>query len=249
MRLRKILVNAVFALASLLILSASRCPLIDLIFPPTEPILIAIELSPLEPLIEVSEIISISASGIYDDGSSEDLTRSVVWSSSNEEIATISGTGIVTGHSEGQTSISASMRLESGSTTLTVTGGDPWINVSPTSGLETSEDAQSDTFSVVLNSQPIAPVTIAISSGDTSEGSIDLTSITFESDGWNDAVIVTVTGVDDAIDDGDVDFIIFLYPAVSGDVDYDGMDPPDVSVTNIDNDEGSGDIDVIIEKK
>ena len=44
------------------------------------------------------------------------------------------------------------------------------ITVSPTSGLITTEAGGTAQFSVVLNSQPTADVTIAISSSDTSEG-------------------------------------------------------------------------------
>jgi len=47
---------------------------------------------------------------------------------------------------------------------------------------------------------------------------------------------VTVTGVDDAIADGNQVYSIVTAPAMSADASYNGMNPPDVSVTNTDND-------------
>ena len=50
---------------------------------------------------------------------------------------------------------------------------------------------------------------------------------------------MTVTGVDDALDDGDVAYTIVTAAATSADVIYNGIDAADVAVTNTDND-GSG---------
>ena len=44
--------------------------------------------------------------------------------------------------------------------------------MTPTSGLVTSEDLGSDTFTVVLDTQPTANVTIGISSSETGEGTV-----------------------------------------------------------------------------
>jgi len=45
---------------------------------------------------------------------------------------------------------------------------------------------------------------------------------------------VTVTGEDDSIEDGNQGFTIVLDAAISGDPNYDGLDPADVAVTNTD---------------
>ena len=50
------------------------------------------------------------------------------------------------------------------------------------------------------------------------------------------AQTVTVTGVDDALDDGDVAYTIVTAPATSTDVTYNGVNAADVAVTNTDND-------------
>ncbi len=110
----------------------------------------------------------------------------------------------------------------------------PGVTVTPASGLQTSEAGGTAVFTVVLDTQPTADVTIALSSSDTSEGTVDKTSLTFTSLNWDTAQTVTVTGVDDAVLDGDVAYTIVTAAATSGDGDYSGLDVADVSVTNID---------------
>ena len=46
------------------------------------------------------------------------------------------------------------------------------ITVTPTAGLATTEAGGTATFTVVLNTQPTADVTIALSSSDTTEGTV-----------------------------------------------------------------------------
>ena len=47
---------------------------------------------------------------------------------------------------------------------------------------------------------------------------------------------MTVTGVDDDVDDGDVTWAVRLDPSSGGDANYDGLDDADVSVTTTDDD-------------
>jgi hypothetical protein len=110
------------------------------------------------------------------------------------------------------------------------------VTVDPTGGLNTSESGGVDTFTVVLNSQPIADVTILLSSSDISEGNATPTSLVFTSTNWNAPQTVTATGVDDAIADGNQPYTIQTGAATSSDADYNGLNPDDVSVTNVDND-------------
>ncbi len=109
------------------------------------------------------------------------------------------------------------------------------ISVTPISG-PTSEAGNQATFAVVLTSQPTANVTIALASSDLGEGSLAVSSLTFTPANWSTPQSVTVTGVDDFVDDGDATYAITLAPAVSGDAKYSGLDPADVVVTNTDND-------------
>ena len=113
------------------------------------------------------------------------------------------------------------------------------ITVTPTAGLTTTEAGGTATFTVVLTTQPTADVSIALSSSDASEGTVSPASLTFTNANWNVAQTVTVTGVDDALDDGDVAYTIVTAAATSADVIYNGINAADVAVTNTDND-GSG---------
>jgi hypothetical protein len=78
------------------------------------------------------------------------------------------------------------------------------ITVSPVAGLGTTEAGGTANFTVVLGSQPTAAVVIPVASSDPSEGTVSAASLTFTPANWNVAQTVTVTGVNDAVDDGDM---------------------------------------------
>lgn len=111
--------------------------------------------------------------------------------------------------------------------------------------MKTTEDGGTATFTVKLKGKPTADVTIALYSLDQSEATVSHQSLTFTPQNWNSDQIVTVTGMDDDIIDGDMGYNVVLSPAVSTDTEYSGLDPADVSLINTDNDTGSvtGDID------
>ncbi len=110
------------------------------------------------------------------------------------------------------------------------------ITVGPTSGLVTTESGGTTTFTIVLNTQPTASVTIGLSSSDTTEGTVSPASVTFTAADWSTPQTVTVTGVNDDLDDGDVAYTVVTAPATSADANYSGRNASDVSVTNTDND-------------
>ena len=110
------------------------------------------------------------------------------------------------------------------------------IVVTPTSGLVTTESTGTDTFDVVLNSQPTDNVSIDLESSNLGEGTISTSTLLFTPANWNVAQTVTVTGVNDAIDDGDVGYTIITQAAVSDDPNYSGLNGDDISVVNEDND-------------
>jgi len=113
---------------------------------------------------------------------------------------------------------------------------DPGIVVTPTSGLTTTEAGAAATFTVRLSDRPTAAVTFNLNSTDTSEGTLGISQITFTPQNWNVAQIVWVYGEDDFSEDGDRPYRIVLHPASSDDLLYDGINPADVSLTNIDDD-------------
>ena len=112
----------------------------------------------------------------------------------------------------------------------------PRIIVTPTSGLVTTEFGSTAQFTVVLNMAPTSDVTIGISSDNTNEGTVSTSVLTFTSSNWNVAQTVTVTGVDDLLPDGNIAYKILTTPAGSMDPNFNGINPSDVSVTNLDND-------------
>jgi hypothetical protein len=110
------------------------------------------------------------------------------------------------------------------------------FTVSPTSGLSTTEAGGATSFNVRLNSRPTADVTIGISSSNTAEGTVSTSLLTFTAANWNVNQTVTVTGVDDLVDDNDIAYTINTAAAVSADAKYNTLNAADVSVTNVDND-------------
>ncbi|MBL7224460.1 MAG: hypothetical protein ISS72_11475 [Candidatus Brocadiae bacterium] len=121
----------------------------------------------------------------------------------------------------------------------------PGITVEPTDGLVTTEGFGTDTFTIVLDTQPTDDVTIALSSSDTSEGTVSPDSVTFTATNWDQPQAITVTGVDDADADGDAPYTILTAPAVSGDSDYGGLNAADVDAVNLDDDAPSGGVTVV----
>ncbi|MEZ6129932.1 MAG: hypothetical protein R3C59_14715 [Planctomycetaceae bacterium] len=106
------------------------------------------------------------------------------------------------------------------------------VTVSAISG-DTTESGGTATFTVVLNSEPTADVSIGLSSSDTTEGTVTTTPLTFTPLNWNQTQTVTVSGQNDDVDDGDIAYSIQVLPAVSSDPLYSGFDATDVSVTNV----------------
>ena len=121
--------------------------------------------------------------------------------------------------------------------TVSVTDNDktPGILTGAVTGTIT-EAGGSATFTVKLGDKPpTADVTIAVSSGDTTEGTVSPSSLTFTRDNWSTTQTVTVTGKDDDVDDGNVVWNVRLAPS-SGDADYNGLSNVDVPVTTTDDD-------------
>lgn len=80
----------------------------------------SISITPANVSIPVSETQQLTATGVYSDGSSQNLTNSVTWSSSNSAVASVGNGGLVSSLSAGTTTIQATSGTLSGSTTITV---------------------------------------------------------------------------------------------------------------------------------
>ncbi|MBL4659159.1 MAG: hypothetical protein JKY19_02295 [Alcanivoracaceae bacterium] len=102
--------------------------------------------------------------------------------------------------------------------------------------LQTSEAGLMDTIDYVLSAQPSDNVIFSLFVTDSSEGILSDFSLTFTPVNWNDVQTVTVTGQDDSIDDGDVNYTISSSTTSSLDTTWDGLPVSSVSATNTDND-------------
>lgn len=83
--------------------------------------LTSIVVTPPLPVIGVNGDIQFTATGVFSDNSTQDLTAQVTWSSSTASVALISSIGLASALNNGTTTISASYQGVSGSATLTVT--------------------------------------------------------------------------------------------------------------------------------
>lgn len=111
------------------------------------------------------------------------------------------------------------------------------FTVTPTSGLITTEGGGTATFTIRLNSKPNGTVTVGLTSTNAKEGTVSPASVSFTADNWNAPRVVTLTGVEDAVADGNQPFKIVTGVATGTDTSgYVGLDPTDVSATNTDND-------------
>lgn len=103
--------------------------------------------------------------------------------------------------------------------------------------LDVTEAGGTETFTVVLDSEPISNVTIPLASSDTTEVTVSPGSLTFTAANWDQAQTVTATGVDDYVDDGGQSFQIAINASTSSDPNYNGLDPVDFDGSNADDDE------------
>jgi len=115
--------------------------------------------------------------------------------------------------------------------------------VTPTAGITVTQSNETvteaggtDTFTIVLDTQPGFDVSLTISSSATDEGTVSPSSLTFTDANWDTPQTVTITGVDDDVADGDQNFTIIIGAATSSDPDYSGINPPDVIATCEDDD-------------
>lgn len=122
---------------------------------------------------------------------------------------------------------------------VTVNDNDvPGFTITPTSGLTTTETGGAAAFTVRLNTEPTAGVILTLTSGDTTEGMVSPASVSFTTLDWDSPQTVTVTGVNDDVDDGDQPYSIITNNPTSSDSNYNGAgaNPADVNVTNLDDD-------------
>lgn len=81
----------------------------------------SIAITPANPSMPASLTNQFTATGTYSDGTSTDITSSVIWSSGDTSVATIDSSGLASGVAAGTSAITATSGSISGSATLTIT--------------------------------------------------------------------------------------------------------------------------------
>jgi YD repeat-containing protein len=172
--------------------------------------LTSISVTPASPSVAKGATQRFTATATYSDGSSNDLTNTVTWSSSSISVALISNTagsvGLARTPGTGTTTITATSGAISGSTTLTVTGptpvsltvtpGSPFIPVNSTQQFRailsfTDGSTQDMTVSATWTSSTPAIATVN-SQGLASGLAIGSTTITTGSNGFTSSATLGV---------------------------------------------------------
>ena len=95
---------------------------------------------------------------------------------------------------------------------IAVFAADPALVVGAVTG-NTTEEGTEATFTVRLRTRPAGNVAVAVTSTDTTEGTVSPASLTFTQGNWWRDQTVTATGVDDAVADGDQSWNVSLNPS------------------------------------
>lgn len=98
------------------------------------------------------------------------------------------------------------------------------------------ESGTTDTFTVVLTSQPASNVLFSVSSDDATETSVSPRTLTFTPQNWNAPRVVTVAGVDDVVADRDqLTGITIAVDDANSDDGFDLLADQSVDATTLDN--------------
>ena len=181
----------------------------------TDATLVSIEVSPADPSIVNGLTQQFTATGLYTDNSTQDLTTQVTWASSDDEVATVSNAadsnGLATAVGVGSTTVSATSGGVTGDTTLTVTDATlVSIEVTPTdpsiadgttqqftaTGVYTDNSTQDLTTQVTWASSDDAVATVsnaADSKGLATAVGVGSTTVSATSDGVTGDTTLTVT--------------------------------------------------------
>lgn len=101
--------------------------------------------------------------------------------------------------------------------------------------MQTSESGTIARFKVSLAVAPTADVVVAISSSDTTEGSLVNTRLTFTASNWSTPQTVTMRGIDDKLVDGDIAYYASVWVLSSADARYAALPTYRVDFINKDN--------------
>ena len=104
-----------------------------------------------------------------------------------------------------------------------------------TSSVNVPENSGSGTYTIKLNTEPTSTVSFAITSDNTSQITVSPSSVSFGSGNYSTAQTITLTGVNDDVDDDNVNVNI-LNAISSSDTDYGALDNQTITGVNVDDD-------------
>jgi trimeric autotransporter adhesin len=152
------------------------------------PSLTKVSVSPNPTSVSVSGTASLKATGTYSDGSTQDLTSSSQWSSSNSNVAVVNASGVATGVAVGTATVTAQSGGLTGSAALTVSS-------SAGGGGGTSASLNAITIAPANPSIPVNTIQQFTATGSYSDGSsADLTSLVTWSSSSIGVATVNATG-------------------------------------------------------
>jgi uncharacterized protein YjdB len=101
----------------------------------TDPPLAFVQVTPTNPSVPVQSTTSFTAMAVFTDNSTRNVTTSATWSSSNTQVAVVSGSGFAAGRAsalaEGTSTITATYLGVSGTSVLTVAGTVSSVSITP----------------------------------------------------------------------------------------------------------------------
>ncbi len=178
------------------------------------PLLYSISITPANTVIGPGINQQFSATGIYWDSSTANISTAVTWSSSNTTVATINSSGLTTYKAPGSTTITARSGVIAGSTTLQMIA--PSMSINNVSQVEGTGGTSLFTFTVSLSHASAQTINVnyaSSSAGGTATGigaSADYTFLngilTFQPGETTKTISVTVNG-DSTIEPNETFFI------------------------------------------
>jgi len=107
------------------------------------------------------------------------------------------------------------------------------VTVTPVSNpLETTEAGGSATFNVVLGYSPKSDVVVSLSVTHPGEALLSKPQVVFNPSNWTTPQTITITGIPDCVNDGDVAYQMVTAKSESADPDYQGIKGADLSLIN-----------------
>ena len=202
----------------------------------SEEVIVTVSASPVNPAVSGDYTLSANTKLTIAAGATAS-TETVTITGVDNDVDTANKTVTVSGASSGGNGVT-----NPGSKTLTIEDDDErGLELSKT-GVTVTEAAAGRTakYTVVLSTEPTAAVTVAVRSGEENTATATPGSLTFSTTNWKTKQTVTITGVDDAVDNASDRTTTISHTAGGGDY---GSLSKTVAVTVTD-DEGSASLSV-----